>query len=148
MGRLGILLGNKIRKTVLYRNQRGFSLIEILSSIVILSIVVLIFSNFSGSMLLSTIKSDDQTQAILKTDGVLNQLRNSTNLANDIAEINNANYAGQKFAITVNKQSITSSSTIAFPAPSPVRKNHLSSSTVVVDGSVPCIIAVTVSWGS
>jgi prepilin-type N-terminal cleavage/methylation domain-containing protein len=148
MGRLGILLGNKIRKTGLYKNQSGFSLIEILSSVVILSIVVLIFSNFLGSMLLSNIKSDDQTQAILKTDEVLNRLRNSANLTNDIAAINSANYAGQPFSVFVSKQPITSNSTISFAAPSQSRKSHVSSSTVILYGSVPCIIAVTVSWGS
>jgi prepilin-type N-terminal cleavage/methylation domain-containing protein len=59
------------------RNEKGLTLIEVLASVVILSIVVLTFTNFSSYTILSTNKTDKKAGALRLAERTMNSLRDT-----------------------------------------------------------------------
>lgn len=75
----------------LNRNEKGITLIELLASIVILSIVIIgFFSFFPQSILLST-KVEDKLVGLNVAEEVLNEYK-ETNSWKDVVSVNNKQY--------------------------------------------------------
>jgi prepilin-type N-terminal cleavage/methylation domain-containing protein len=70
------------------RNERGLTLIEVLAAVVILSILILTFTNISSFTILSSSKSDKKAGAISLAERTMHSLQDRVNSSTTVMNIN------------------------------------------------------------
>jgi prepilin-type N-terminal cleavage/methylation domain-containing protein len=99
------------------RNEKGLTLIEVLAAVVILSILVLTFTNLSSFTMLSSSKTDKKAGAIQLAELTMNTLREKVNTANANSAIMNISTLPAPSPSVVNGYTITMLETPLTPNP-------------------------------
>ena len=87
----------------LIRNDKGVTLIELLASIVILSIVIIGFLSFFPQTLLLSTKVEDRLTGLNVAEEVLNEYK-ETNIWKDVVSVNNKQYYTK--VVYIHEQSV------------------------------------------
>lgn len=76
-------------RNLLFKNQKGITLIELLAAMIILGVVVMSFVSISNYSSLADHRSGMQTEAMRLAEGKLNTLRNEITPSDPIGSMNN-----------------------------------------------------------
>lgn len=87
-----------IKHKINFTSEKGISLVEIIGSIVILSLVLITFATLSQIYLKTDIKQDKKTDALQVAEVILNELRNDSSFD---TEVTRYNYNGTDFSYNV-----------------------------------------------
>jgi prepilin-type N-terminal cleavage/methylation domain-containing protein len=138
-------------------NEKGLTLIEVLAAVVILSIVVLTFTNLSSFTMLSSSKTDKKAGAIQLAELTMNTLREKVNTSNANAAIMNISTLSAPSPNVVNGYTITMSETALTTNPTytqPVSTNKVSVQDIfifhdpdpLIHADVQRLVTIIVSW--
>jgi prepilin-type N-terminal cleavage/methylation domain-containing protein len=138
------------------RNNKGMTLIEVLAAIVILSIVVLAFSNISSFTMLSSSKTDKKAGAIRLAELTMNTLRETVNTNNANSPIMNISTLAAPSPSVVNGYTITMYETALTTNPTyttqPVSTNKVSVQDIFIfhdqgtSKDVNRLVTILVTW--
>jgi prepilin-type N-terminal cleavage/methylation domain-containing protein len=136
-------------------NDKGMTLIEVLAAVVILSILVLTFTNISGFTALSSGKTDKKAGALRLAELTMNTIRETVNTANANSSIMNTRTLPQPSPDTVGIYHISRSeddltSNPAYSLPSDPNRVSVQDVFIMHDTStnkdVNRLITIFVSW--
>jgi prepilin-type N-terminal cleavage/methylation domain-containing protein len=136
-------------------NEKGLTLIEVLGAIVILSIVVVAFTNLSSFTMLSSSKTDKKAGAIQLAELTMKTLRDTADTANANSSIMNIATLAAPSPNIVNGYTITMSETSLSTNPNytlPVSTNKVSVQDIFIfhdtaaNKDVNRLVTITVTW--
>jgi prepilin-type N-terminal cleavage/methylation domain-containing protein len=138
------------------RNNKGMTLIEVLAAVVILSIVVLAFSNISSFTMLSSSKTDKKAGAIRLAELTMNTIRDTVNTYNANSPIMNISTLAAPSPSVVNGYTITMYETALTInptyTPQPVSSNKVSVQDIFIfhdqgtSKDVNRLVTILVTW--
>jgi prepilin-type N-terminal cleavage/methylation domain-containing protein len=127
----------------LHENEKGFTLIEILAAVSLLSLILLTFTNLLGFTTLSFVKSDKKAFAVQLAENELIKTSQAIAFGDPIYN----NQIVNDYEVTVNVTTVTAS-----PSYTNIPVNldqHVSLQSIVNDPNQPGVtrlVTVTVSW--
>lgn len=135
------------------RNEKGLTLIEVLASMVLLSIIVIAFVQVSGYTSLADNKSDRKAEAYRIAENELNELRTLYTTPATIPDnaswtdpLPDTSYAG--YTVVVQKHELNDINQNQYNYTN-IETNHVSIQSIVLfTDNVPRVITVTVTWGN
>lgn len=134
-------------------NERGFTLLEVLGSFVVLTILIAAMIQLFGYLRLTDSAGDRQREALLHAERVSNDIRAEIQALQEagVATIDwgalgySSIPAPEGFAVAAESYAIDPSTTAVTP---PSMTNGVSYASIVYFNAAPRVVVVRVTWGS
>jgi type II secretory pathway pseudopilin PulG len=131
---------------VQWNNERGATLIEALAASAILGIIIVVFVQLSGYWSFTGTKSDTNAEALRLAEDQLNQAIIFARQEGILPDSSTISLNNHTYNVHFQSSPLAGNASVTYDT-SEFQSNHVSSQGVVLLGSVPALVTVTISWG-